>query len=191
MVATQPVPRKVSLPDLLERLLERFDPAVFDVGRRSVRLRVETGSAGASADIAVDDGYARVTRPTGRRPDAVLRADLRTWEQIADQTVNGLAAFRSRRLKLRHDLHLGVGFLAAVAPPTGEGRLRLRSARTEDAPYRPTGRLRREQVRRSRHRWSAPPARIAEARLLERTAAPCCYRTRGRPQRNFGRISFS
>jgi hypothetical protein len=31
---------------------------------------------------------------------------------------------------VRRDLHLGVGFLAAVTPQTGEGGLRLRQAKT-------------------------------------------------------------
>src|SRR5581483_7279023 len=37
------------------------------------------------------------------------------------------------RLKVRHDLHLGVGFLAATAAP-GEGRLRFRTIETAEGP---------------------------------------------------------
>jgi pimeloyl-ACP methyl ester carboxylesterase len=119
----------VSLQDALERLLEHFDPAVFDVGRPYVRLRIEAGNA-AAAEVTVYKGHARVTPPAGGQPDAILRGDLETWRQMAAGTLNGLSAFRFRRLRVRRDLHLGVGFLAAVAPPTGEGRLRLRSAKT-------------------------------------------------------------
>jgi pimeloyl-ACP methyl ester carboxylesterase len=128
MTATQS--RAMELQDALERLLEGFDPTVFDVRRPSVRLRIEARNPTARADIAIDDHQARVESSTGHA-DAVLTADLHTWQQMADQELNGLSAFRSRKLKVRRDLHLGVGFLAAVAPPTGKGRLRLRSADTE------------------------------------------------------------
>jgi pimeloyl-ACP methyl ester carboxylesterase len=117
------------LEDALEELVGRFDPAVFDIGRPNVRLRIEAGDSMA-AEVAISDGQARVGAPASRRAHAVLSADLRTWEEIATQALNGLSAFRSRRLRIRRDLHLGVGFLAAVAPPTGEGRLRLRVAST-------------------------------------------------------------
>ncbi len=41
-----------------------------------------------------------------------------------------MAAFRSGKLTVRHDLHLGVGFLAATAGGTGEERLRFRHVAT-------------------------------------------------------------
>ncbi len=128
MTATRP--RVTELQDALERLLERFDPTVFEVRRPRVRLRVEAEDPPQQAEIAIEDGRPRVTRAGNGGADAVLTADLRTWEEIADQAANGLAAFRSRKLKIRRDLHLGVGFLAAVAPPTGRGRLRLHSVET-------------------------------------------------------------
>jgi pimeloyl-ACP methyl ester carboxylesterase len=128
MTATQP--RAKELQDALERLLERFDPTVFDVRRPSVRLRIEARNPSARADIAIEDHHPRLERSSSGHPDAVLTADLQTWQQMADGAVNGLGAFRSRKLKVRRDLHLGVGFLAAVAPPTGKGRLKLRSAKT-------------------------------------------------------------
>ena len=50
-------------------------------------------------------------------------------------------AFRAGRLSVRHDLHLGIGFLAATAPPpaagangTRAGGLRLRRVATERRP---------------------------------------------------------
>jgi pimeloyl-ACP methyl ester carboxylesterase len=39
-------------------------------------------------------------------------------------------AFRRGRLRIRRNLHLGVGFLAATAPDTGPGRLRFRRVQT-------------------------------------------------------------
>lgn len=129
MTGTTERGEQARLEQTLARLVERFDASIFDVGRRSVRLRVEASDA-AAAEVAVEDGEIRVVRRGGRRPNAVLSAELETWEQIAAETVSGLGAFRSRRLRVRRDLHLGVGFLAAVSPQTGKGRLRLRHART-------------------------------------------------------------
>ena len=112
----------------LERLVERFDPEVFDTGRPLVRLRVEDGGP-APRDVVIEDGTARLAARTGT-PDAVLSADSETWEQIAEDLRGGMDAFRRGRLRIRRDLHLGVGFLAATALPQGPGRLRLRSVET-------------------------------------------------------------
>lgn len=110
----------------LERLVDRFDPSVFDVGRPLVRIRVEDGTA---HDVVLEDGSARL-EPTRGSPDAVLSADAETWNEIAEDLRGGMAAFRKGRLKIRRDLHLGVGFLAATALPQAEGRLRIRHVET-------------------------------------------------------------
>ncbi len=114
----------------LDRLLARFDPEVFDVGRPLVRLRIEDGvriedGGPGPRDVVIEDGTARLADRDGS-PDAVLSADTETWEQIAEDLRGGMEAFRRGRLKIRRDLHLGVGFLAATAHPHGPGRLRLR-----------------------------------------------------------------
>ncbi|HET6870379.1 MAG TPA: alpha/beta fold hydrolase [Solirubrobacteraceae bacterium] len=110
----------------LERLVGRFDASVFDVGRPSVRIRVEDGDA---HDVVLEDGTARLEATRGS-PDAVLCADAETWEEIAEDLRGGMEAFRRGRLTIRRDLHLGVGFLAATALPQAEGRLRLRHVET-------------------------------------------------------------
>jgi pimeloyl-ACP methyl ester carboxylesterase len=110
----------------LERLVERFDASVFDVGRPCVRIRVEDGTA---HDVVLADGEARMEPPRGT-PDAVLSADAKTWNEIAEDLRGGMQAFRKGRLKIRRDLHLGVGFLAATALPQAEGRLRIRRVDT-------------------------------------------------------------
>src|SRR5437763_5982099 len=112
----------------IEQLVERFDPQVFDVGRPEARIRVE----GAEPDpcvVVLEDGRARLTDPGGRI-DAELIADQETWISLARDLRDGMAAFRSGGLRIRRDLHLGVGFLAATASPTGEGRLCIRSVET-------------------------------------------------------------
>jgi pimeloyl-ACP methyl ester carboxylesterase len=112
----------------LEQLVERFDPEVFDVGRPEARIRIE-GSGPDPQDVVIEDGAARVEPPRGD-PDAELIADEKTWESVATDLRDGMAAFRSGRLRVRRDLHLGVGFLAATAPTGGPGRLRIRSVAT-------------------------------------------------------------
>jgi pimeloyl-ACP methyl ester carboxylesterase len=110
----------------LHGLVERFDPSVFDVGRPLVRIRVEDGER---HDVVIEDGAARVERARGNA-DAVLSADAETWREIAEDVRSGMAAFREGRLRIRHDLHLGVGFLAATARPQGDWRLRIRGIKT-------------------------------------------------------------
>jgi pimeloyl-ACP methyl ester carboxylesterase len=111
----------------LERLVVRFDPSVFDVGRPLVRIRVEDGD---EHDVVIEDGTACVESPRGT-PDAVLSADTETWDEIAQNVRGGMTAFRDGRLRIRRDLHLGVGFLAATALADGPGRLCLRHVETE------------------------------------------------------------
>jgi pimeloyl-ACP methyl ester carboxylesterase len=116
----------------LDRLVERFDPLVFDVGRRRARLRIE-GAGPEPRDVLIEDGQAVVVEPGGRA-DAELRADRKTWEAIADDLRDGMAAFRTGRLRVRRDLNLGVGFLAATAPSGGPARLRFQTVETAAGP---------------------------------------------------------
>lgn len=113
----------------LERLVARFDPSVFDVGRPLARLRIECGEDGTH-EVVIEDGSARITPPRSGGADAILSADRATWNEIADDVRGGMTAFRRGRLRIRSDLHLGVGFLAATALPDGPGRLRLRHVDT-------------------------------------------------------------
>ncbi|HLY49243.1 MAG TPA: alpha/beta fold hydrolase [Solirubrobacteraceae bacterium] len=112
----------------LDRLVDRFDPEVFDVGRKQARIRLE-GATPDPQDVLIEHGRARLEAASGE-PDAELIADARSWEALANDLRDGMAAFRSGRLRVRRDLHLGVGFLAATASPTGPGRLRIRSVST-------------------------------------------------------------
>jgi pimeloyl-ACP methyl ester carboxylesterase len=102
---------------MIQRLLERYDPEIFELGRREARLRLE-GVAEEAVDVVLTDDEARTAAPEGR-PDAVLRADRATWEQLVDDPRGGMDAFRTGRLRVRHDLHLGIGFLAATAKEGG------------------------------------------------------------------------
>ena len=113
----------------IERLVARYDPDVFDVGDREARVRLR---AERDWDVLVSDGGARLEpADEGRRPDAELTADERTWTRLADDLAGGMAAFRAGKLTVRHDLHLGVGFLAATAGATEESALRFRAVETK------------------------------------------------------------
>jgi pimeloyl-ACP methyl ester carboxylesterase len=113
--------------DSFATLVGRFDPDVFDVGGRRARVRLE--GAGEPVDAVLEDGDARLERADGDAPDAVLTADAETWAAIADDASAGLQAFRAGRLRVRRDLHLGVGFLAATAAQGTQG-LRFRRIET-------------------------------------------------------------
>lgn len=122
MTATRP-------PTSLATLTERFDPSTLELGRRRARVRL-AGATEEAFDVVLDDETATLEGADARRrPDALLTADAATWSSIADDLGGGMAAFRAGRLSVRHDLHLGVGFLAATAT-TGEGRLRFRRVET-------------------------------------------------------------
>ena len=112
----------------LEQLVKRFDASLFDVGRAHARLRID-GAGLEPRDVVIEDGQARIV-PTDGHFDAELAADRDTWEAIATDLRGGMAAFRAGRLRVRRDLHLGVGFLAATAPPGGPERLRIRRVQT-------------------------------------------------------------
>ncbi len=120
------------MPPVLRTLIRRYDPDVFEVGRGSARVRLE-GAGKAACDVILDGRGAKLEAANGKRPDALLSADPETWTQIAEDVRGGMAAYQSGRLRVRRDLHLGVGFLAATAS-TGEGGLRLRQVGTDEGP---------------------------------------------------------
>ncbi len=117
-------------PPALRQLVERYDPDVFELGRRHARIRLD--GADSPVDVLLDGKTAKLV-PADRdeRPDATLRSDPDTWQSIAQDLRGGMEAFRRGRLQVRHDLHLGIGFLAATADAQ-EGGLRLRTIRTAE-----------------------------------------------------------
>jgi pimeloyl-ACP methyl ester carboxylesterase len=106
-------------------LADRFDPAVMDVpdGRARIRLEVTGGTAW---DAVINErSVALETAAPDGEADSVLRANTATWRAIATDVRAGMAAFRAGRLRIRRNLHLGVGFLAATSGSTAPGRLRF------------------------------------------------------------------
>lgn len=118
-------------PSFIQALVGRFDPSVFDARRFRTRIRLVV-SDDTAWDIVVADGSLSIAPPDGR-PDAVLTADAETWRQIAVDLRSGMDSFRSGRLSIRRNLHVGVGFLAATSGATESGRLRFRTVATSGA----------------------------------------------------------
>ena len=114
---------------MLRTLAERFDATAFDApaGRARLRLRV-TGDS--DWDATVKHGLMRLAPANGERPDARLAADPATWRRIAEDVRGGMEAFSRGKLKIRDDLHLGVGFLAATSGMEGPERLEMSRVRT-------------------------------------------------------------
>ncbi len=116
-------------PAGLLALIERFEPEVIDVPSGSARIRL--GVDGEGEWEAVVKGEAIELRPpSDRQPDALLSADAATWEEVARDLRGGMAAFRQGRMRVRQNLHLGVGFLAATSGLADERRLRFASFHT-------------------------------------------------------------
>ncbi len=115
---------------MLSSLADRFDATAFDApaGRARLRLRV---IGGRDWDATVEHGLMRLSPANGERPDARLAADPATWQRIADDVRGGMEAFSRGKLKIRDDLHIGVGFLAATSGMTGPERLVLDRIATE------------------------------------------------------------
>src|SRR5436190_16235578 len=112
-------------PEALRKLVGRYDPAVCEQGRARFRIRLAVAEGGAW-DAVIEDGVARREDAGEERPDALLTADTPTWSRIATDLRGGMDAFRRRRLHVRHNLHAGVGFLAATSGAHEPGRLEFR-----------------------------------------------------------------
>jgi pimeloyl-ACP methyl ester carboxylesterase len=121
-------------PSNLRVLVDRFDEEAFDAaGKRAVIRLATTGQS--DWDAIVEGGSARLETAGDRDPDARLVADAETWDSVATDVASGLDAFRRGRLRVRRNLHLGVGFLAATSGARGPGRLRFVRVRTEAGSY--------------------------------------------------------
>jgi pimeloyl-ACP methyl ester carboxylesterase len=120
----------IGLPEGLRTLIARFDASAFDAPAGDARIRLVVSDGGAW-DVLAGAGGARVVAANRRpAPDATLSADAETWSRIAADLRGGMEAYQAGRMVVRHNLHLGVGFLAATSGMTGPGRLRFQRVAT-------------------------------------------------------------
>jgi len=111
-------------------LMDRFDPHVIDVPGGSARIRLEISDE-EPWDVLLRGAHAWLEPPLEQmEPDALLSADGATWKSVARDLRGGMDAFRRGRLRVRTNLHLGVGLLAATSGITEPGRLRFESIDT-------------------------------------------------------------
>jgi pimeloyl-ACP methyl ester carboxylesterase len=115
--------------DELITLIERFDPDVIDIPSGSARIRLIVDDEG-EWDAVIEDDAIALEQPSGGQPDSLLSADAATWEEVARDLRGGMVAFRQGRMRVRQNLHLGVGFLAATSGIADERRLRFASVST-------------------------------------------------------------
>ncbi|HTU79923.1 MAG TPA: alpha/beta fold hydrolase [Solirubrobacteraceae bacterium] len=115
-------------PRTLQTLTDRFDGELLQPRARRARVRLALRD-GDAWDAVLEERAATLV-PAKGEADATLTADARTWARIAADIRGGMDAYRSGRLAVRHNLHLGVGFLAATSDQRGRGRVRFSAVRT-------------------------------------------------------------
>src|SRR5918994_3694571 len=110
-------------PDFLEELVSRFDPDGFDAPDGSARVRVRWN--GDARDVSIRGNSVRIRPPRNGRADTLIEADERVWRELAENAGAGLQAFGRGKLRIRGNLHVGVGFLSATSGAPAERRLRF------------------------------------------------------------------
>jgi pimeloyl-ACP methyl ester carboxylesterase len=120
-----------SPPQPLQTLAGRYDSDTFEPQGDRARVRLAV-VGGEEWDATLSGGEAHLA-PVKGDAEAMLAADAQTWTAIANDVRGGMDAFRSGRLRVRRNLHLGIGFLAATSGQSGPGQLRFRTVATRRA----------------------------------------------------------
>lgn len=128
MASTTDTPPRPRANAAAELLLERLVPGELDLPDGAARLRLSV-KGGDEVDVLLHERGGRVAAPDGQ-PDALLRADSATWARVVEELPAALSAFGGGRLEIRHNLHLGVNFLAATSGDRAPGRLRFETLHT-------------------------------------------------------------
>src|SRR5438046_4194163 len=105
-------------PEHAQQLVDRFDLEPFAEPKDRARIRLRVKNKG-EYDVTIRGPEARL-KPANQdaHPDATLTADQQTWKEIGEDIRGGMRAYGKGRLEIRHNLHLGVGLLAATSAMT-------------------------------------------------------------------------
>ena len=80
---------------------------------------------GDARDVSIRGDSVRIRPPRDGRADTLIEADERVWRQLAEDAGAGLQAFGTGKLRMRGNLHVGVGFLSATSGAPADRRLRF------------------------------------------------------------------
>ena len=114
-------------PLALDALISRYDAGVVDLDGERVRIRLISD---AGEWDAVLFGTSVQLVPARGRPDAEISAPDEVWRRLALDVERGMDHFHAGRLRIRRNLHHGVGFLAATSGRRDPERLEFRSHHT-------------------------------------------------------------
>ena len=117
-------------PDSLRRLVARFDPGRIDVPGGKARIRLDCDGAGTWDAVIEMPGCTLEPSDPDTEADALLTASPQTWQEMATDVQAGMTAYSTGRLRVRTNLHLGVGFLAATSDVEGSEALKFERVRT-------------------------------------------------------------
>lgn len=119
-------------PQHLQTLVDRWEPDAFDASPDNrARIRLETKGS-RPYDVVIKGREARLRDANAdEEPDATLTADEQTWRKIGQDLRGGMDAYGRGKLRIRHNLHLGVGFLAATSGMTDPARLEFHQVKTK------------------------------------------------------------
>jgi pimeloyl-ACP methyl ester carboxylesterase len=112
----------------VKALAGRYDPTAVDP---PLEARVRLVADDETHDALLDADGARIV-DAGGEPDAVISGPPSAWQRAANGH-GGLAALGDG-IRMRRNLHVGAGFLAATSGERGDARLRLV---TVDTPHGP------------------------------------------------------
>ena len=112
----------------VKSLADRYDPSAVDP---PLEARVRLVSGDEAHDALVDAAGVRIVA-AGGEPDAVITGPPSAWQRAANGH-GGLASLGDG-IRMRHNLHVATGFLAATAGDAGAGRLRLETVDTKHGP---------------------------------------------------------
>ena len=101
----------------------------MDIPSGSARVRLEVRGE-REWDAVISPQGIELRLAEGPDYDAELSADAATWQGIADDVRGGMSAFRRDSLRVRRNLHLGIGFLAATSGLVDPARLKFTSVAT-------------------------------------------------------------